>query len=69
MVLIFYCKNKERLHKQHSWFVLYNLEDLSVVNKGKYFAQNYDHIYNTKQKSKILQYPLHKAKKLEISTF
>lgn len=44
---------------------IYMLLQLVFTNKEEYFAQNYDHIYNTKHKSKIFQYPLHKTKQLK----
>lgn len=34
----------------------------SFTNKVEYFAQNYDHIFNTRNKSKTFQNNLHKTK-------
>lgn len=48
---------------------IYTLLQQVFMNKDKYLKNNFDHRYNTRNKNKILQYPLHKTKLLEKSTF
>lgn len=50
------------------FYVLYAIITSLYTNKEEYFAQSYEHIYITRQKSKTFQYTLHKTKQLEISS-
>lgn len=45
---------------------VYTLLQQAFTNKEVYFAQNYDHSYDIRCKSKLLQYALHKTKLVKI---